>query len=70
VLELLIGASTVKGIAVEVDPERLRPSDVMILEGDPSKIEKATGWKVTIPFERTLGELLDYWRERVRPAAR
>jgi GDP-4-dehydro-6-deoxy-D-mannose reductase len=70
VLELLIGASTVKGIAVEVDPERLRPSDVMILEGDPSKIEKATGWKVTIPFERTLSELLDYWRERVRPAAR
>ena len=70
VLELLIGASTVKGIVVEVDPERLRPSDVMILEGDPSKIEKATGWKVTIPFERTLSELLDYWRERVRPAAR
>jgi len=25
---------------------------------------------VTIPFERTLSELLDYWRERVRPAAR
>ena len=66
----LLGASTVKGIAVEVDPARLRPSDVMILEGDPSKIEKATGWKVEIPFERTLGELLDYWRERVRPAAR
>ena len=70
VLDFLIGASTVKGIAVEVDPERLRPSDVMILEGDPSKIEKATGWKVEIPFERTLSELLDYWRERVRPAAR
>src|SRR5262245_59793535 len=70
VLDFLIGASTVKGIAVEVDPERLRPSDVMILEGDPSKIEKATGWKVEIPFERTLAELLDYWRERVGPAAR
>ena len=70
VLDFLIGASAVKGIAVEVDPERLRPSDVMILEGDPSKIEKATGWKVEIPFERTLGELLDYWRERVGPAAR
>ena len=70
VLDFLIGASTVKGIAVEVDPDRLRPSDVMILEGDPSKIEKATGWKVEIPFERTLGELLDYWRERVGLAAR
>src|SRR5262245_54317078 len=70
VLEFLIAASTVKWIAVEVDPERFRPSDVMILEGDPSKIEKATGWKEAIPFERTLSELLDYWRERVRPAAR
>jgi GDP-4-dehydro-6-deoxy-D-mannose reductase len=70
VLDFLIGASTASGIAVEVEPGRLRPSDVMVLEGDPSKIEKATGWKVAIPFERTLIELLDYWRERVRPAAR
>lgn len=69
VLDFLLGLSSVKGIAVKVDAARLRPSDVMILEGDPSKIEKATGWKVTIPFERTLGELLDYWRARVRRAA-
>jgi GDP-4-dehydro-6-deoxy-D-mannose reductase len=70
VLDFLLAASTAEGIAVEVDPARLRPSDVMVLEGDPSKIEKATGWKVEIPFERTLTELLEYWRERVRPAAR
>jgi len=42
----------------------------MVLEGDPSKIEKAVGWKVAIPFEQTLGDLLDDWRGRVRPAAR
>src|SRR5262245_36957430 len=70
VLDFLLEQSTVKGISVRVDPARFRPSDVMILEGDPSKIEKATGWRVAIPFERTLEELLDYWRERVRPAAR
>jgi len=70
VLDFLLDRARVKGIAVRVDPERLRPSDVMILEGDPSKIEKAVGWKVAIPFEQTLEELLDYWRERVRPAAR
>ena len=69
-LDGLLAQSTVKGIAVTVDPTRLRPSDVMILEGDPSKIEKATGWKAEIPFERTLTELLDYWRERVRRASR
>ena len=70
VLDSLLAQSTVKGIAVKVDPARLRPSDVMVLEGDASKIEKATGWRAEIPFEQTLTELLDYWRERVRRASR
>jgi len=60
----------VKGIAIEGDPVRLRPSDVMVLGGDPSKIEKATSWRTEIPFERTLTELLDFWRERVGRAPR
>ena len=70
VLDFLLAQSAVKGIAVKVDPIRLRPSDVMVLEGDPSKVEKATGWRAEITFERTLTELLDDWRERVRRAAR
>ena len=70
VLDFLLAQSTVRGIKVKTDPARFRPSDVMVLEGDPSKIEKATGWRVEIPFERTLAELLDYWRERVRNAPR
>jgi GDP-4-dehydro-6-deoxy-D-mannose reductase len=70
VLDFLLAQSTAKGIAVRVDPVRLRPSDVMVLEGDPSKIEKGTGWRAEIPFEQTLTDLLDYWRERVRRASR
>jgi len=70
VLNFLLGKSKVKGIGVKVDPARLRPSDVMILEGDPGKVFKATGWKVEIPFERTLTELLDYWRQRTRASSR
>ena len=66
VLDFLLKLSAVKGITVKTDPARLRPSDVMILEGDPTKMHKATGWKVEIPFERTLTELLDYWRQRTR----
>jgi len=66
VLDFLLAQSTVKDIAVKEDPARLRPSDVMVLEGDPSKVERAIGWRVEIPLERTLAELLDYWRERVR----
>jgi GDP-4-dehydro-6-deoxy-D-mannose reductase len=70
VLDFLLGQSRVKGIAVKIDPARLRPSDVMELEGDPGKIERAVGWKVEIPFERTLTELLDYWRQRIPTAPR
>ena len=70
VLDFLLSLSTVKGIAVKTDPVRLRPSEVMVFEGDASKIEKATGWRAEIPFERTLTDLLDYWRERVRRASR
>jgi GDP-4-dehydro-6-deoxy-D-mannose reductase len=70
VLDFVLHLSTVKGITVMTDPARLRPSDVMILEGDPGKVHKATGWKVEIPFERTLTELLDYWRQRTRAPSR
>ncbi|HZP37439.1 MAG TPA: GDP-mannose 4,6-dehydratase [Methylomirabilota bacterium] len=68
VLDFLLELSRVKNIKVQVDPARLRPSDVMVLEGDPSKIEQALGWKVEIPFERTLEDLLGYWRQRTRPS--
>ena len=65
VLDVLLGCSNVK-IRTEEDPARLRPSDVPILWADPAKFRAATGWEPKIPFERTLRDLLDYWRERVR----
>ena len=52
-----------KDIEIEKDPERMRPSDVPILIGDNSRFRKQTGWKPEIPFEKTLKDLLDYWRE-------
>ena len=63
VLDLLLARSKVK-VRVEPDPARMRPSDVQILEGDFSKFRGATGWKPEIPFERTLDDILAYWRER------
>ncbi|MFH1486885.1 MAG: GDP-mannose 4,6-dehydratase [Chloroflexota bacterium] len=51
-------------IKVEQEQSRMRPSDVKILVADDSKFRKLTGWKPTIPFEKTLEDLLDYWRER------
>ena len=62
-LDHLLGMAKVK-IEVREDPARLRPSDVPILLGDCSKFHAITGWKPTIPFEQTLGDMLEYWRAR------
>ena len=61
----LLMSMTNKKIEVQQDPDRMRPSDVGILQGDSSKFKKQTGWKQTIPLEKTMEDLLNYWRERV-----
>jgi GDP-4-dehydro-6-deoxy-D-mannose reductase len=63
VLDQLLSMTTAT-IEVKQDPARLRPSDVPVLIGDNSKFVKATGWAPTIPFERTLRDMLEYWRAR------
>jgi GDP-4-dehydro-6-deoxy-D-mannose reductase len=64
VLDTLLALSKVK-VRVEVDPDRLRPSDVPILLSDCSKFRRLTGWEARIPFTKTMADLLDYWRARV-----
>lgn len=49
-------------ITVEVDTDRLRPSDVPEAVCDASKFKTCAGWEPTIPFEQTLKDLLDYER--------
>ena len=56
---------TYVNIEVRVDASRFRPSDVKVLVADATKFKKATGWEPQIPFEKTLRDLLDYWRVRV-----
>jgi GDP-4-dehydro-6-deoxy-D-mannose reductase len=53
-------------INIETDPARLRPSDVEILLGDSSAFRTKTGWVPEIPFERTMEDLLNYWRQVLR----
>lgn len=62
-LNTLLSFSNVD-IEVQTDPSRLRPSDVQILLGDYRKFNEATGWKPEIPFERTMQDLLQYWRSQ------
>lgn len=52
-------------ITVEVDQDRVRPSDAAKMVGDPTKIHTATGWVPDIPLETTIRDLQEYWRGRV-----
>jgi len=70
VLNFLIGHSSLPHIEIRLDPARLRPSDVPVLRGSRQKIESAFGWRTTIPLERTLTDLLEYWRRRIRSRVR
>jgi len=64
-LDHLLSLSSRKDIRVEVDPQRLRPIDADLQVPDTSKFHRHTGWEPQIPFEKTMSDLLDYWRERI-----
>jgi len=63
-LDALLAMSNLRP-RIEVDPSLLRPSDVTRQVADASKFRRATGWEPHVPFDRTLREVLDYWRARV-----
>jgi GDP-4-dehydro-6-deoxy-D-mannose reductase len=63
ILRVLLSSAS-KDLRVEQDPEKLRKVDITHLVGDNRKIRTETGWEPLIPLERTLADLLDYWRVR------
>ncbi len=64
VLDMLLEISGVE-VKIEVDPERLRPSDVPVLLADSSKFKQLSEWEPRISFNQSLLDLLEYWRERI-----
>ncbi len=46
-------------ICSQVDPAKLRPVDVPVIEPDVSRLKAATGWKLQIPFSQTVKETLE-----------
>ena len=65
-LKYLISISGSKDIKVETEGIRLRPLDADLQVPDTTKFRKHTGWEPQIPFEKTMQDLLDYWRGRVK----
>lgn len=61
-LDDLVSMSNVK-VEVKQDPTRMRPADIPVLVGDTTRFRERTGWQPEIPLERTLEDVLDYWRK-------
>lgn len=63
-LTRLIDIAHISGeIDVKVDEEKIRPSDVVNLLGDSTKFRNKTGWKPEIELNKSLGDILQYWRD-------
>lgn len=60
-LDEILKLST-KEIRVEIDPSKLRPVDVPIVEADISKLVSETGWIRRHELKDTLKDVLEYWR--------
>jgi len=54
-----------KNIKLELDPKLLRPYDVTLQIPDCSKFKKETGWEPKYPFEKTMQDLLNWWRDNI-----
>lgn len=63
ILKMILSLSIEK-IQVEIDPAKLRPVDVPIIEADIEKLQKATGWEPQISLGQTLQETMTYWRNQ------
>jgi len=63
-LDTLRGLAQV-AVVLEPDPDRLRPNDIPLLQGDATRLRTEIGWSPVIPIEQTLGDTLDWWREIV-----
>jgi len=64
-LEGLIDAFGID-VAIVTDASRLRAVDQPVVIGDRSALTAATDWQPQYSLERTLADLADFWRARVR----
>ena len=65
ILDMILCRSK-KEIRVEVEPSRMRPVDVPVIEADISKLKTCTGWKQKITLEETIQDTLEYWRQKLK----
>lgn len=63
VLRELIGIARVP-VEVREDPARMRPAEIPLSVGDPSKLRACTGWQPELSLVRSLGDIYEAARSR------
>jgi GDPmannose 4,6-dehydratase len=65
-LKELLSISNLKNYKIEIDKERLRPIDADLQVPNISKFQNHTKWKPEITFQKTMADLLNYWRNKIK----
>jgi GDP-4-dehydro-6-deoxy-D-mannose reductase len=67
VVGLLLGLSAVR-LSLERDPTLVRSVDPPFVVGDPTRLERLTGFRPRVPFTQSVADVLDEHRAHVRSA--
>lgn len=60
-----LAAATELEVTTRVDPALARPADPPLLLGDPSRLRDAIDYAPETPLQRSLADLLDWWRAQL-----
>lgn len=66
--EVLEQLQHIGGVRLQINREgnRSRPSELRRFVGDFSKLNRCTGWRPEIAFEKSLSDVLNYWERKLR----
>lgn len=61
----IFAALSKKEFELKVNPTKMRKNDIPVLFGDGSKFSRLTGWSPKVKIEKTIEDILNYWRAKV-----
>ena len=52
--------------AIKIDEAKLRPNEQKRIYGSSNKLKDHTGWQPKIPLKKSIEDILNYWRKKLR----
>ena len=65
ILSRLISLANVEARVIS-DPQRMRPAEQRRMRADVRALQERTGWHPAHSLERTLSDILEYWKETLK----